>query len=414
MMIFNYIGGTKMNLLREGIVKGFVIKTERSTKMVVDGLSDTYPIYQVRLDLLFFNDQNDRISTWISQYKTDNGINTFDRIDLEKYNTVIQTFITNSNPDKIKATQKNIEFIGQQKYGVVLTDGRIIDGNRRFACLRNLAVRDPKFNYFETVILDKDYEHSAKQIKMLELQIQIGEEARVDYNPIDKLAGVYRDIEESKLLTIDEYARSTNQSKGEVEKQLELSKLLVEFLCAIKAPGQFHIARDLDLNGPLVELMGVLKRITDEDKKQEMKYIAFTNFLVQPDKDMTRFIRNLKGIANSTYLDEFIKKEIDVAEDVLDALPNPGNVTTDTVAQVKANVEVKEELARTMEVVSNKVKATETRNKPNQMIIKAVDSVEAIDIRIINKLSDEQKEDLNDNIERLVELLSKLKEAVNV
>ena len=112
-----------MNLLQDGIAEGSVIKTDRATKMVVDGLTETYPIYQVRLDNLYFNDQNDRIATWISQYMTDNGISSFDRSDLEKYNDIIQSFIYNSNPDKIKATQKNIEFIGQQKYGVVLNDG---------------------------------------------------------------------------------------------------------------------------------------------------------------------------------------------------------------------------------------------------------------------------------------------------
>lgn len=401
-----------MNLLQDGIAEGSVIKTDRATKMVVDGLTETYPIYQVRLDNLYFNDQNDRIATWISQYMTDNGISSFDRSDLEKYNDIIQSFIYNSNPDKIKATQKNIEFIGQQKYGVVLNDGRIIDGNRRFTCLRNLAKSNPKFNYFETVILDRDYEHSAKLIKMLELQIQIGEEARVDYNPIDKLAGIYRDIEESHLLTVAEYAKSTNQSEAEIRKQLELSRLLVEFLDAIKAPGQFYIARDLDLNGPLIELLAVLKKVKDEDKRQQVKYIAFTNFLLQPDKDMTRFIRNLKGIVSSVYVDEFIDKEIEMAEEVLDNLPEPGHVTSATIAEVKAKDDAKEELSRTMEVVSNKVKATETRNKPNQMLSKAIDYVDSIDPRIVKKLNEDQIDELKENVSRLEEMLSELKESL--
>lgn len=403
-----------MYLLEEGLQNGTVIKTDRATKMMIDGLSETYPIYQVRLDNLYFNDQNDRIATWISQYKSDNQINEFRMEDRDAYNRLIQSFIFNSNPDKIKATQKNIEFQGQKQFGVVLNDGRIIDGNRRFTCLRNLAETNPQFNYFETVILNRDYEHSAKQIKMLELQIQIGEEARVDYNPIDKLAGIYRDIVESELLTVGEYARSTNQKESEVLKQVELAKLLVEFLNAIKADGQYYIARDLDLNGPLVELQGVLNRIKDDDKKQEMKYIAFTNFLSQPDKDMTRFIRNLKGIASSSYLDEFIEKEIEVAEEVLDSLPEPGKVTTDVIAKVKANEEVKESLNRTMDIVSNKVKVTETRNRPNQMLIKALDSIDAIDVNIVRRMTENQREELKDNIERLEELLTDLKEAIDV
>ena len=248
-----------MNLLRDGITQGFVIKTDRATKLTIDGITETYPVYQIRLDALYYNDQNDRIATWISQYKSDNKTETIDRTDLESYNNIIHEFIVKSNPDKLKSTQKNISFIGQQKYGVVLNDGRIIDGNRRFTCLRNLAVDDPKFNYFEAVILDRDIENSAKQIKMLELHIQIGEEARVDYDPIDRLVGIYNDIIVNKILTVHEYAVSTGaQSDNDVQKEVERAKLLAEFLEAINAPGQFYIARDLNMSNPLIELQQLL------------------------------------------------------------------------------------------------------------------------------------------------------------
>ena len=403
-----------MNLLQEGINNRTVIKTDRATKMVVDGLTETYPIYKVRLTNLFFNDQNDRIATWISQFREEHGEFALNKDDIEVYNDIIQGFITESNTERLKQTQINIALLGQQKYGVVLNDGRIIDGNRRFSCLRNLAKKDEKFNYFETVILDRDYENSAKQIKMLELQIQIGEEARVDYNPVDKLVGIYRDIRENSLLTIDEYARSTNQTAKDIERQLELSELLVEFLEAINAPGKFYIAREMDLNGPLVELQGILRKIKDEDKRQEVKMIVFTNFLMHPSGDMTRFVRKLKKIASSNYIDEFIEQELDIAEEVLDGLPEAGKVDADVIAQVRANEEVKTELEHTMEIVSNKVKATETRNKPNQMLTKAVDNMEAIDIRIIKKLTEEQKEDIKESLEKLEEQIEKIKEAIDV
>lgn len=74
-----------MNLLEDGIRNGTVIKTDRATKMAVDGLTDTYPIYLVRLDNLYFNDHNDRIATWISQYKSDNGADSLSKADIEHY-----------------------------------------------------------------------------------------------------------------------------------------------------------------------------------------------------------------------------------------------------------------------------------------------------------------------------------------
>lgn len=412
MMIYNE--GNRMNLLQEGITNGAVIKTNRATKMVVDGLTDTYPIYQVRLDYLYFNDQNDRIATWISQYKSEHEEDSLNRDDLEHYNTVIQSFITKSNPERLSQTEKNIEMIGQQKYGVALNDGRIIDGNRRFSCLRNLSKKSNGFNYFETVILDRDYEHNAKQIKMLELQIQIGEEARVDYNPIDKLAGIYRDLVENKLLTIQEYARSTNMKENEVKKQLEYATLLVEFLESINAPGQFYIARDMDLNGPIVELYGILKKISNEDKKQRVKYITFANFLMKPAGDMTRFVRNLKKVAGSEFLDEFIESEEDISEEILDALPAPGSVTIDTVASVRADEKTRTRLEDTMEIISNKAKAIEAKSKPNQIILKAADTIETIDPMILKKLSKEQQEEMKCSVARLEKLIEGLREVLDV
>lgn len=403
-----------MNLLRDGITQGFVIKTDRATKLTIDGITETYPVYQIRLDALYYNDQNDRIATWISQYKSDNKTETIDRTDLESYNNIIHEFIVKSNPDKLKSTQKNISFIGQQKYGVVLNDGRIIDGNRRFTCLRNLAVDDPKFNYFEAVILDRDIENSAKQIKMLELHIQIGEEARVDYDPIDRLVGIYNDIIVNKILTVHEYAVSTGaQSDNDVQKEVERAKLLAEFLEAINAPGQFYIARDLNMSNPLIELQAILRKIKDEDKKEEVKYAVFTNCLLQPEGDMTRFLRQLKSVAGSNYLDEFIEKELEIAESVIDNLPEVGQVNKEVINQLRKDEETKRELRKTMDIVTNKAKASATRDKPNQILLKAVDSIETIDMNIFKKLTNEQKSEIEEHLSSLENLIMQLREAIN-
>ena len=403
-----------MNLLRDGITQGFVIKTDRATKLTIDGITETYPVYQIRLDALYYNDQNDRIATWISQYKSDNKTETIDRTDLESYNNIIHEFIVKSNPDKLKSTQKNISFIGQQKYGVVLNDGRIIDGNRRFTCLRNLAVDDPKFNYFEAVILDRDIENSAKQIKMLELHIQIGEEARVDYDPIDRLVGIYNDIIVNKILTVHEYAVSTGaQSDNDVQKEVERAKLLAEFLEAINAPRQFYIARDLNMSNPLIELQAILRKIKDEDKKEEVKYAVFTNCLLQPEGDMTRFLRQLKAVAGSNYLDEFIEKELEIAESVIDNLPEVGQVNKEVINQLRKDEETKRELRKTMDIVTNKAKASATRDKPNQILLKAVDSIETIDMNIFKKLTNEQKSEIEEHLSSLENLIVQLREAIN-
>lgn len=397
-----------MNLLKEGIEKGFVIPTDRATKLAVDGLTSTYRIYQIKLGCIFYNDQNDRIATWISRYKNEENVEQISRSDLEQYNKLIENFIVQSNPDKMKATQKNIESLGQQKFGIVLKDGRIIDGNRRFTCLRRLSKTNPRFNYFEAVILDKDIENNAKQIKMLELQLQIGEEARVDYDPIDRLVGIYNDIVANQLLTVEEYARSTNiDSVKEVEKLVDISMLLVEFLEAINASGKFYLARELNLNGPLHELYGILKKIKNEERKEQVKYSVFTNFLMQPEGDMTRFVRQLKKVASSDkHLEEFVEKESEITERVLDKLPQ--EVTETAIKEIRADENTKEVLQDIMEQVNEKVKVADTKNKPLQSLKKVEGVLEEIDTNIFRKLANEQLEEVQqvlENISRQIKII---------
>ncbi len=404
-----------MNLLKEGIDNEWVLKTNLSRKITIDGQTETYPVYKVRLDYLFYNDKNDRIATWISQYKADNKIDKMDMSDISKYNNIIQEFIINSNPEPIKKTQANIELVDQREPGVVLADGRIIDGNRRFTCLRNLSKNNPRFNYFESVILEKSLENNSKQIKMLELMIQHGEESKVDYNPIDRLVGIYNDIIESKLLTVKEYAMSTNMTESEVNKEIEVAKLLVEFLETINAPKQFYIARDMDLDGPLRELYGILRKNKSTDEVENIKYAVFTNFLMQPQGDMTRFIRKIKTVASSRYLNEYLDEQMEIAEKVLDKLPEVGNVTKAVIKEVfRSDEETKKELQKSLEIAELKAKSSESRNKPLQILEKIENSLETIDINIFSKLNEEQISLVLSKADKIEESLKIIKEAANV
>lgn len=45
-----------------------VIKTGATRKLNIGGVTKNYDVYAVPLELLFYNDQNDRIATWLSQY----------------------------------------------------------------------------------------------------------------------------------------------------------------------------------------------------------------------------------------------------------------------------------------------------------------------------------------------------------
>lgn len=400
-----------MNLLKEGMEQKAVIKTAMTRKLTVDGLTKAYPVYKVKLDWLFYNDQNDRIATWISQYKAQHEGKTPDTADREAYNNIIEEFIVASNPDAIRKTQMNIELVEQREPGVVLADGRIIDGNRRFTCLRRLAQKNERYGYFETVILDRSIENNAKQIKMLELSIQHGEESKVDYNAIDRLVGIYDDVVETGLLTEEEYSRSTNEPLFDVRRRIEVAKLMVEFLEFINAPKQFYIARDLQLAFPLEELSKLLRKCHDDEEAEDLKIAAFNNILMQPSTDMTRFVRSIKSIIGSDYQEEFLEEQRELAAQVIDTLPPVGKMDTTTIREViRANDEVVQSLERSMDKCLTKVKKNETRNRPVQLAEKATTFLESIDQHILLKLDDSELRRLDRQLTKLEAVIAQIRE----
>lgn len=400
-----------MNLLREGLEQHAVVKTAQTRKLTVDGLTKAYPVYKVRLDWLFYNDQNDRIATWISQYRAQHNGQAPNPADRESYNNIIEQFIVESNPDAIKKTQTNIELVDQREAGVVLADGRIVDGNRRFTCLRRLSAKNDRFDYFETVILDRNIENSAKQIKMLELSIQHGEESKVDYNPVDRLVGIYHDVVDTKLLSEEEYAKSTNESLSDVKKRVELSRLMVEFLEFINAPGQFYIARDLQVYFPLEELQKLLKKCRTEDEREDLKISVFHNILLQPAGDMTRFVRNFKAVLGTEYQEEFLEEQKELAARTLDMLPEVGQMTTAVIRdRLRADEQLHQAMERSVDKAMTKVKKNETRNRPIQLAEKATTFLESIDGNILLKMSDSELRRLTRQLDKLEEVIGTLRE----
>lgn len=401
-----------MNLLEDGLSSGSVIETKLTRKLTIDGITNTYPVYKVKLDRLYFNDRNDRIATRLTQYKFEQNISKLDLSDKEKYNEIIHSFIKNSNLEAYKKTKTNISLVEQREPGVVLYDGRIVDGNRRFTCLRELAKENPKFGYFETVILDKNIENYEKEIKMLELMIQHGEESKLDYDPIDRLVGVYYDLIKNKLLTVKEYANSVNLAEKEIEKQKDIAQLVEDFLVFMNAPEKFFIAKDLQIDGPILELYGVVKKISDVTKQENIKNIAFAHLAMKTSEDPTRYIRKMKKIAATPYLDEFIDDSIEVVEKVVDGLPTKAD--ENTISDLRADTETKNSLKKVMDKVITKAESEETRDKPLQDLEKAKNIIESVNTDIFIKLDRVQIEAIQNMCQLLTRAITTVESCINV
>lgn len=386
-----------MDLLKEVSTDGNVQHTQLSRKLTINGITKPYPVYKIRLDQLRYNPQNDRIATWISQYEADHNGQLPDQENVKEYNDIIEDFIVQSNKDAINKTKKNIELMGQREPGVVLANGLIIDGNRRFTCLRQLAVDNPKFDWFEAAILDNEVAKDKKGIKELELSIQIGEESKVDYSPIERYVGIYKDVIKTGLLTPEEYSRCTQTPLREVEAMMKQAQLMIDFLDFINAPEQFYLARQLSIGSVLQEIPRILNYCEgDEDEMERVKNIIFANMVVEPEGDTVRFLRNFKKVLKSEAASDFLDREEELTEVVVDKLnesvdPETGEpkpVTKEFIAnEIRADSMLVAQMKQCMETAVNQANGLEVLDKPLKQLRGACDLLDGISLNAMEHFS---------------------------
>ena len=384
----------------------FVEKTTMTKKVTYGGKTEAYPVYRVRLDKLYYNDQNDRISTWLSQYESQNGVGMLSSLNCGAYNDIIEKFICESNPEAIQRTKNNIALVGQQQPGVVLADGRIVDGNRRYTCLRKIERETGAPQFFETVIMEMDIHDDKKQIKLLELALQHGEEKKVDYDLIDYAVGTYRDVVQTHLLTVDEYAQSANESLSEVNERIEVAKVICEFLEYLKLPEQYYVARDYQVYSLFHEMMAPLKKLNDLEKVQ-LKHIAFDNAMMNAIPDQRKFIRDIKKlIKNDTYTDYFTEQQ-KIEQKILE-LYGVEEIRSkqDVDAFAQNNQNIAAELQTSMERAMQKSRSALLKNKPAENVSKCIDLLMEVDTRLFPRMEQEDRDALQSNLSELSNIVA--------
>ncbi|MFR7765043.1 MAG: hypothetical protein ACLU05_06490 [Anaerococcus obesiensis] len=203
-----------MNLLEMAAANKLRKTGEKKKLSIPNQVDDKYDVYEIPLDFLYYNDQNGRINTLYKKYSSTHGLISPEPGDSE-YNKIFEKFIFESNTQAMKDTKQSIDEKFQQEPGVVLPDGRVIDGNRRFTALRMLERESKLPKCFNAVILSLNHnlKTDEKIIKELELDLQLGREERVNYDPIDRIFDVYNTIEVEKLMTVEEYKKASGAKK---------------------------------------------------------------------------------------------------------------------------------------------------------------------------------------------------------
>lgn len=278
-----------------------------SQRLTFGSQTREYQSYFVPVDYLFFNDMNGRIATFImkNDYSGDSSVKLSELRKsgkMDEYNSCIAEFVKKSADDggeSFKKTKEDIYKNGQKIPGVILRDGRIIDGNRRFTCLRELLCDtgdNTKFGYFECVILDvPETKQQQKEIKLLELNIQFNEDTKKDYNRIDFLVSFYRDVmDESNPNRLDKktYCNASGLKEAEFKKDENIVKVMLDYLEFRGTPKAFYILKDEKLDGPIEDIAAKTRKWTSEEWNAK-KTTIYSYMTYNRTGDRTRDIRNI-------------------------------------------------------------------------------------------------------------------------
>ncbi|MDU3864392.1 MAG: hypothetical protein E7G72_11445, partial [Staphylococcus epidermidis] len=140
-----------------------------------------------------------------------------------------------------------------------------------------------------------------------------------------------------------------------------------------------------------------------------------TNIALKPNTDMTRYIRKIKNLVNTSQFKPFIEDNLELCERFLEKFDDKEEETTVEFInkEVRDDEELKDDLKNTYDKYQEKVKKRNSINAPKNQIEKAIDALQNIDFDIVLRLNDETDypQFLN-SLERLEEEIENIKHEV--
>ena len=416
-----------MNLLEKAAANKLRKTGEKKKLSIRNQVDDKYDVYEIPLNCLYYNDQNGRINTLYKKYRAIHGLINPEPGD-SQYNRIFEQFIFESNDQAMKDTKMSIDEKSQQEPGVVLPDGRVIDGNRRFTALRMLERERNIPIYFNAVILPLDQKSKTdeKIIKELELDLQLGREERVSYDPIDRIFDVYNTIKVEKIMNEDEYKKASGakNTRG-INRDIRLAELIIKFI-EIVSPGgnpidKFYLARDLKLDGPIEEIESTINKLKSnnvEATKDAVLTYLIASKVVDKQNDSTRIMREIKNniLKDNDRLQYFLASADNKVDVIIDTFAeNPIESANELKTVIEENNEAGEsifKLISSTERLINKGKIENERTKALIELENVRDSLSEINPEDFLELTQDEIIEARNIISEITDILYKLKKDI--
>lgn len=363
----------------------------------------TLNAYEIPLEYLVYNPYNGRIGSVVKSYERQN--HTIDPEDADD-KALIEKFLWESKPDANKKTKERLLKEHQQKHGIVTADGIIIDGNRRASLLSNIMTdtnipynEKSHCRYFIAIILPEDADK--KEILALETTYQMGEDAKVDYNPIEKYLKC-KDLKDEGF-TDDDIAGMMDSKPGEIRTMLSALHLMDDYLDEYGYSGMYT---QLDKSeDSFLKLDSALKKYKagvpsmwayDPDADvADLKLIAFDYIRANFEQTLFRNIitaPTAKKPASSFFAKQEVWEQFrdnhfavtdEIAEDSVEDImaTNPPDLgralkARDKKWKQKVDDEFEDNYVQSLDKLNNHANAA----KPLQQLIKACQALEVVDV----------------------------------
>ena len=372
--------------------------------LTYNGESRTFNAYRIPLDLLVYNPYNGRIGSEVKSFERQHHrLNPEDPADV----MIIEDFLWKSKINANEATMASLLKDHQKQFGIVTASGMIIDGNRR-ASLLNRLWRNQAINandkqhcrFFLAIILPQDADK--KEIIRLETTYQMGEEAKLDYNPIEKYLKCGDLIEAG--FNESEIASFMNISKADVLMYLRVLKLMDDYLDAYGYEGMYT---QLSGEDSFQKLDAALRGYTSgsvtgmwdydiEADVSDLKAIAFDYIRLGLDQTDFRDIirkptatnRSSSFFACKDIWEDFVARHFDIVDSateqaVQDIIAQNPNADLTKLLRARDNAwisQVREQMDANFKAGKDRLSNKQNAAAPAQLLNKALSALSSIDV----------------------------------
>ena len=192
----------------------------------------------------------------------------------------------------------------------------------------------------------------------------------------------------------------TQMSSKKIKEEIEVAKLMIQYLEYIKKPLKFHVAREQKIDGPLREVYSILKSPKiDSNKISDIRDFLFTN-IISLNGDVTRRIRALKAVFEDRNLANQILSKIDELE-LLDDVEDSLEINSQTET-VELDKNICDKITDITETYVERKKIQNAKNQPLEILNKAFRQLQEIDRDLVIRLNTQQRDEFQ-NLLRAVE-----------